>query len=72
MNGLFLCGYGCKPWIWEDIKKALQEHGHHIQLVEWPKDLITQFHDLTDYANWVNAHYEVSQFDYIPEFLKII
>ena len=25
MNGLFLCGYGCKAWIWEKVKKDFSQ-----------------------------------------------
>lgn len=57
MRGIFLCGYGCKPWIWEDTRKLFNDKRDEISFIEWPTNLISNFSDISDFSRWVKDNY---------------
>lgn len=65
MKGLFLCGYGCKSWIWENVYKKLN-NCDEITLVDWPVDLTKDFNDISDFSAWVKNNYcKENEYDFI-------
>lgn len=67
MNGLFLCGYGCRAWIWEKVKKNFCNTKDNIKFVEWPAELTSSFNNLSDFSTWVKDNFinEYEKYDFI-------
>lgn len=67
MNGLFLCGYGCKPWIWEKIREIYSNDENNIKFIEWPMDSTNGFNSITEFSTWVRDNFinEDEQYDFI-------
>lgn len=49
---LVLNGYACKSWIWNEINSSLKNH-YKFDLIEWPNEKISEFHDFDSYVQWV-------------------
>jgi len=64
MKGLFLPGYGCTPWIWDNIKDHINE-GNDLEFIEWPRSKTINFINLIDFTNWVKENYIVNEYDFI-------
>lgn len=67
MRGLFLCGYGCKPWIWDKIRDNWSYDEKNIKFIEWPISLTNEFNSLTDFSKWVKDNFinEDEYYDFI-------
>lgn len=67
MNGLFLCGYGCKAWIWEKVKEDFCSSKDDIKFIEWPAELISSFNNVSDFSMWVKDNFidEYEKYDFI-------
>lgn len=68
MKGLFLSGYGCRPWIWEKIKKIFdQDDTIDVKYIEWPVDLISEFHNLNQFSTWLADNFirEHERYDFL-------
>jgi len=57
-KGLLLCGYACKPWIWDGVKDRLEKE-YDIDIIEWPNELIGTFNKVEDFAEWTINNYSV-------------
>ncbi|MBZ9635137.1 alpha/beta hydrolase [Clostridium sp. FP1] len=67
MKGLFLCGYGCKPWIWENIEKSFRDDENNIKFIEWPTNSTNYFNNISDFSTWVKDNFiiEDEYYDFI-------
>jgi pimeloyl-ACP methyl ester carboxylesterase len=67
MKGLFLSGYGCKPWIWENAEREFNDGEGDIKFIEWPTNSIRNFNNLSDFSTWVKDNYlaENESYDFI-------
>ena len=54
------------PEFWNNFKEIMKEE-YIIDIIEWPKDKIKDFHCLDQYVNWINDEIELSNvtYDYI-------
>lgn len=53
-KGLFLSGYSCESWIWEDVTNKINSECN-VRIIDWPIIKSSNFHCLSDFANWVNT-----------------
>ncbi|WDV45776.1 alpha/beta fold hydrolase [Clostridiaceae bacterium M8S5] len=60
---LFLCGYACESWIWNEVVEELQDN-FTIQNIDWPINKCTQFDSLKDFAVWIDKNID-DNIDYI-------
>lgn len=67
MRGLFLCGYGCKPWIWDKVKNNILSSEDVIKFIEWPKSLLSNFNKIGDFSIWVKENFinKDEEYDFI-------
>lgn len=63
-RGLFLSGYGCNSWIWEDVEKCIEGNEYNLEFIQWPRELIASFHNVSDFAKWVIDNYIESEKSY--------
>jgi len=63
MNGLFLPGYGCKPWIWQNVKASFNDCD--LIIVEWPTHLTNHFHEIADFSKWIIDTYKIESLDFM-------
>jgi hypothetical protein len=52
VNGFFLSGYGCKPWIWDNIKKDIAFNDINVDAVDWPSELTADFNRIDEFSVW--------------------
>lgn len=67
VNGFFLNGYGCKPWIWDNIKKDIAFNDINADAVEWPSELTSDFNSIDEFSEWFKNNYMASDrvYDFI-------
>lgn len=65
MKGLFLCGYGCTPWIWKDTMYWKEQYESQ-SFVSWPEEKVHGFLTGHDFAVWILEEYSLEgSIDYI-------
>ena len=60
-KGLFLSGYGCQSWIWDDLKKIFPNS----VFLDWPKDQLSNFTEINDFCDWVSGYIKNCKFDFL-------
>lgn len=61
---LLLPGYACHSNVWRQTVDSFSE-GCEFTWIDWPLELVSAFHCIFDYSQWLLKNYELKQFDVI-------
>ena len=61
---LLLPGYACHSNVWRQTVENLRE-GCEFNRIDWPLELVSAFHCIYDYSQWLLNTYELKKFDVI-------